>query len=266
MNPEIHALSGAYALNALGKAEETEFERHLSGCSACSAEVRGLRETAALLALDAAAAPPPDLRARVLAAARHVRQAPPDLTPATRVEQRTGPLPRRARAGGRTGPGKRRPRRSWPVRLALGLTAAATVAAAVLGVVAFDGLRDLERVRETQRELVEVLAAPDARTLRRPVTSGGTATLVVSRERGRLLFAAHGLPALPEGRVYELWLMGPGGARPAGLLTDDGAGQTLPLLTSPEADDRHLGLTVEPAGGSAQPTTVPLLLAELPGT
>jgi anti-sigma-K factor RskA len=63
----LHALSGAYALDAVEPAERARFERHLRGCAACQAEVRGFAETAAALGRAAAATPPPSLKGRVLA-------------------------------------------------------------------------------------------------------------------------------------------------------------------------------------------------------
>jgi anti-sigma-K factor RskA len=62
-----HALAGAYALDALDAAERARFERHLRGCAACLAEVRGFAATAASLGLAVAATPPPGLKGRVLA-------------------------------------------------------------------------------------------------------------------------------------------------------------------------------------------------------
>ncbi|MEV0202509.1 anti-sigma factor, partial [Nonomuraea sp. NPDC050691] len=142
---------------------------------------------------------------------------------------------------------------------------AATVAAVVLGVAAQDASGDLAASRAREREVAAVLAAPDAWTVRRPVASGGTGTLVVSRTRGSAVFASAGLPRLPASRVYELWLMGPGGARPAGLLDPGpGDGPAGPVTVRVREGDARVGLTVEPAGGSRRPTTRPLLLADLP--
>jgi anti-sigma-K factor RskA len=62
-----HSLAGPYALDALEPAERARFERHLRGCAACQAEVRGFAEVAASLGLAAAATPPPSLKGRVLA-------------------------------------------------------------------------------------------------------------------------------------------------------------------------------------------------------
>jgi hypothetical protein len=121
-----------------------------------------------------------------------------------------------------------------------------------------------QRLAGVNRHVAVLLAASDARTVRRPVTSGGTVTLVVSRSAGRLLFTSSGLPALPESRGYELWLMGPDGPRPAGLLGRAEDGVTAPVVVTPLRGDERVALTVEPARGSPRPTTDPILLAHLP--
>jgi anti-sigma factor RsiW len=74
---DLHVLTGSYALDALAGPERKSFEHHLAHCIACRAEVRGLRETAARLAMARALRPPPPLRARVLAAAYLTRQLRP---------------------------------------------------------------------------------------------------------------------------------------------------------------------------------------------
>ena len=73
----MHVLTGSYALDALGAQERTEFERHLQHCPSCQAEVRGLHETAARLAIARSARPPAQMEQRVLAATYRTRQLPP---------------------------------------------------------------------------------------------------------------------------------------------------------------------------------------------
>ncbi|GAA1657464.1 hypothetical protein GCM10009733_063890 [Nonomuraea maheshkhaliensis] len=130
--------------------------------------------------------------------------------------------------------------------------------------VAFDARRDLEEAATRNERLVAVLAAPDAETLRRLIASGGTGTIVISRDEGRVLFTSSGLPELPATKAYELWLMDPAGPRPAGLLHRGADGMTAPLVLVALKRDDRVALTVEPAGGSDRPTTRPIMLAELP--
>ncbi|MEU6781749.1 anti-sigma factor [Nonomuraea angiospora] len=284
MTDDLHTLSGAYAVHALPYAEWVLYEEHLLACSACWMEVRRLRETAARLAEAVAEPPPATLRRRLLAAAHELRRpeerpergpgAVPDDSPtiwrppasrppaAPPVAPPTPPsaqeLPA-AREGARVVPLRRR-----RAKVTAGLAAVAAAAAVALGAVALDARRDLSDLTARNDEVIAVLAAPDAETVRRPATSGGTATIVISRARGRMVFASSGLAELPRSKAYELWLMGPDGPRPAGMLDRAGGGLTTPLLITPERGDDRVAVTVEPAAGSGRPTTQPILLAELP--
>ncbi|MEU8394711.1 anti-sigma factor [Nonomuraea sp. NPDC048892] len=293
MKDELHTLSGAYAVHALPYAEWVRFEQHLHVCQGCSDEVRRLRETAAKLAESVAEAPPTGLRGRLLAAAHRSRgpeSRPDDARPGPWAGAPAGwhttGTESPATAGGphivaggpyvtadapdiaAGGPylvadgGVPVPRRRTKVMAAL--TAVSAAAAVALGVVAFDARRDLEEAATRNERLVAVLAAPDAETLRRPIASGGTGTIVISRDEGRVLFTSSGLPELPATKAYELWLMDPAGARPAGLLRRGADGMTAPLVLVALKRDDRVALTVEPAGGSDRPTTRPIMLAQLP--
>src|SRR6476646_7868300 len=85
---DMHPLSGAYAVDALDDLERARFERHLTECADCAAEVASLREAAALLALSVDTEPSPPLRSRVLAEISTVRPLPPT-APAQEVVRRT---------------------------------------------------------------------------------------------------------------------------------------------------------------------------------
>src|SRR5260370_8385996 len=68
-----------------------------------------------------------------------------------------------------------------------------------------------------------------------------------------LVFAATGLRPLPASRCYELWLMAAGDDHPAAMLPDPRQGMTGPVLASGLEPGDHLGLTIEPVGGSSPP-------------
>ncbi|MDQ2877151.1 MAG: zf-HC2 domain-containing protein, partial [Actinomycetota bacterium] len=72
--PDLHGLTGAYAVDALDAGERERFEQHLGRCSSCEHEVRGMQETATRLAVAVAAPPPAGLKAAVLTAAAQTRQ------------------------------------------------------------------------------------------------------------------------------------------------------------------------------------------------
>ena len=86
---DIHALSGAYAIDALDDIERAQFERHLAECAECRAEVESLREAGGMLAEAVSATPPPGLRDRVLADIATVRPLPP-VAPSPHRSPRSG--------------------------------------------------------------------------------------------------------------------------------------------------------------------------------
>ena len=100
-----------------------------------------------------------------------------------------------------------------------------------------------------------------------PVRTGGTATLVMSHRDRALVFTAADLRLLPAAKSYELWLIGPGGSRPAGMVTaSPGHGMASPMVVSGLKSGDSVGLTVEPAGGSPHPTSPPVVMVSLART
>jgi anti-sigma-K factor RskA len=226
-----HLLAGAYVLHALPPRERRRFARHLRTCSSCGDEARSLAETTAVLAVAAATPPPPGLRARVLGEV--ARSAPQPRTALMRV-----------------------PRLAWG-RLGVAVVALSVVVALVAGGALLRAQRRLEHLRAQQERLVSLVAAPDARVVRGQA-AGVMTTAVVSRSRGRVAFVVSGLERLPSTKTYELWFIGPAGARPAALL---GAAPRPETVTVAEGlgDARQLGVTVEPEEGSPAPTTTPVV-------
>jgi anti-sigma-K factor RskA len=87
---------------------------------------------------------------------------------------------------------------------------------------------------------------------------------VLAADRHELAVIMNGLPALPTGRAYQLWLIGKTKIVSAGLLPAARSGQTPAVLATGLVKGDALGLTVEPAPGSKQPTTTPILALPLP--
>src|SRR3546814_18033444 len=77
---DIHALVGAYAVDALDDIERQQFERHLATSANCRDEVASLRDASSLLSCITLTPPPPSLRARVMAYISTVRPPPPGVT------------------------------------------------------------------------------------------------------------------------------------------------------------------------------------------
>jgi anti-sigma-K factor RskA len=260
-----HTLAGAYALNALEGTERARFERHLARCDACVQEVNGLRETAALLGAAVPSTPPERLRQSVLAAAERTRQVPPARQP--RRARRTGRTAEPGRAAQPGPAGRARRSGRWSargLRVALAAVAASLACVVVvLAVVAGTAQHRLAGADRRNRDVAAVLTAHDAKMMTARVTTGGTATLVMSHSKRMAVFSATGLRALPGTMGYELWLMGPLGVRPAGMLPRPSHGMTPPTVASGIAPGDKIGLTVEPTAGSANPTTPPVLMLAL---
>ncbi|MET9608445.1 anti-sigma factor [Streptomyces sp. NPDC006512] len=228
---QLHALSGAYALDALDHGERDAFERHLERCALCTQDVREFAATAARLGSAVALPVPPGMREAVLARIDGVRQLPP---------ARRGIVALR--------------RRALPLALA-----ACLAGSVVLGGTALREHRQAQRTASALQHLTEVLAAPDARTVSTRPGSAMTGKVVVSASHDRAAFLGSGLPAAPPGRTYQLWFADGSVMRPAGLLRADGAA----VLRGPVGRATAVGLTLEPAGGSEQPTSPPLMLLAL---
>ncbi|MFB6618310.1 anti-sigma factor [Streptomyces sp. NPDC085524] len=243
---DAHTLAAAYALGALDDGERQAFADHLQACEACRQEAAEFEATAARLAAAVSQPPPPAAKAQVMAAIDEVRQLPPRVP---------GPAPAAPAPGGILR------RRAVPLALA------ASVAAAALGGVAVwqaqNGQDLKQQARQAQRQLdtvSAVLAAPDARTVHGRAANGALTTVVASDRQNKAVFTAADLPAPGAGKTYQLWLAHGGTMRPAGFIDHDGT----VVLTGNPADAGAVGLTLEPAGGSPQPTTDPLLLMTLP--
>jgi anti-sigma-K factor RskA len=123
---------------------------------------------------------------------------------------------------------------------------------------------ELNQAQAENQAVSLVLSAPQARLVSQQTTAGGRATVVLDASRHELAVITSGLPALPAGKVYQLWLIGSTKITSAGLLPEAKAGRTAPVLASGVVQGDKLGLTVEPAPGSSQPTTTPILALPLP--
>jgi anti-sigma-K factor RskA len=139
------------------------------------------------------------------------------------------------------------------------------VLAIVLAVLLGMARSQLGSVRAQQRAIAAVLTAPGARIASVRTSLGGAASIVVASRLHRLIFTSDGMPSLPSGKVYQLWVLGPdGSAVSAGLLARAADGSTAPALASGLRAGDRIGVTVEPAGGTIKPTTGPILVISVP--
>ena len=251
---DIHKLSGAYSLDALDDLERARFEQHLALCEDCRAEVAELRETAALLAETCTVPAPDSLRTSVLAGIAQIRPLPPEV-PGQRehdgaASTPTSVPPRRSDTTPTAG------RRGWmPFLVAAVLALVVGVGAALTQPWAGDSPEQL-----TASE--QVLQAPDAEEVFLDLGEAGRATVVRSKSVDRAVIVTEDMVPAPEGKVYELWLMSPDDEFASAGLMPQEPDQTL-VLDGEAADAAAVGITVEPAGGSTQPTTAPIALFDL---
>jgi anti-sigma-K factor RskA len=235
---DIHALSGAYAVDALDDTERAEFELHLAECAACRAEVATFHETTALVAETETVTPPDSLREGVLSGISQVRPLPPE-TPAAADPPDELAVRRR--------------------RLPTLLVAAAAVVLIAFGAVLWHPWQ-----HDTTSVADQVLQAPDAVSIVEPVPGGGELTLVRSDSLDKAVLVGHDVPAAPSGKTYQMWLQQPGEAMVSAGLMPDADEPT--VLTGDASTAAAAAVSVEPAEGSQQPTTDPIALFTLSGS
>jgi anti-sigma-K factor RskA len=225
----------AYALGVLPASEAAEVESRLRTCERCRDEYRFLRPAVTAVAYSAQACPdssgePPV--ASPLLKARVMKQV-------------------RAEAARRSAP------RFRPV-YAVAAASLAIAVVSIFGVIALSVRLDRERAQSAaQAQAIADLTAPDSR--RHSFARGEVLT------RGdRLYLAMHDLPAPPAGHVYQAWTLAKGAASVAPSITFAPAdGVAVVRLPESAATIAAVAVSVEPAGGSKQPTTKPIALVRI---
>lgn len=246
MNVDSHSLVGAYAVDALDDAERASFEVHLAECAMCRAEVASLRATAVELSLLTDTPAPARVKDAVMSQIRTVRPLPPE---------RSGPA---AEPGPSTPASlEEHRRRRGPVAWLLAAAAAAVLA--VGGLVWSPWDQGAPQLTAVER----VLRAPDAQRVERQV-GPATATIVRSRSLGQAVIVADRMGEAPQGKDYQLWFQDNAGAmHSAGLMPHRSAERVSVVLQGDAATATGVGITLEPAGGSPEPTSAPLVLFPL---
>jgi anti-sigma-K factor RskA len=259
VHEEMTALAPAFVLGALDPEERRKFDAHLAECPLCEAEVRSLMPVVEALGRDVPqVAPSLALRRRVVdAVARHAGGTAHPVSAAHLASPRQRAVP------------------AWlplVALLALSIGLGAYVAtlrgriadlevrlddAAAQLAAATTATSEARRVAFQAQSIGSVLAAPD---LVRIDLAGQTpapqasARALWSRTRG-MVFTFNNLPKLPDGRVYQLWVVTPDRRISAGLLTVDDTGRGVGLFeTPPDIAPIAVAVTDEPAGGVPQPS------------
>src|SRR5579863_1546893 len=243
-----------YALGALPPAEAAAVRRHIATCYECAQEYARLKSAAALVGLsaessvaDAANCPSALLKPRIMAKIR-----------ASNVPARE------------TAPGRRIP--AWPAYLVAAACIAIAIGSSVWNVVLTGQVKQAQQelARDTQRSETLARALADERTMlsdlmgsdaKRYVQSNGE---VVTRG-SRAYVAMHDLPQPPRGKTYQAWTLPKGATKMVPSLTfvPDAHGVAVVALPPDARATAAVAVSVEPEGGSKQPTSKPILVVPL---
>lgn len=235
--PDVHTQIAGYAMDALEPDERQRVEEHLAQCAQCRDDLREFRETTARLADAEAVDPPEELWQRLQRTLPGVSQLPP-----------RGSL--------------RRVRHWHNHRLAWAAAASLLVVALVLGGMVVRQEVRMAEMDEHGQKVDALLASPDAVMAEGEVAgSSAEATVVTSQESDMALVVIKGLPPAPEGMGYQLWYVDADHrARPATMLRPDEDAEMLSGMSSDYDADAHLGISMEPAEGTSEPSEEPMMI------
>ena len=216
----LHDYTAAYALDALDRDEARRYEEHLATCETCREQLAQLSSSAGALAFAVESpAPPPELRSRMLDAARAER---PNVKP----------LPTR-----------------WSRGTAV-LAAVAAVAAIGLGIWSIHLSHSLDNERNARERITNIITTPTASIVR--VTGQTSGTLLVTPSGDATLIVSQ-LPEAPKGKVYEAWVIR--NDKPVRAGTFPGGGNTVIIpLDRRVPHGAVVAVTLEHSGGTDAPT------------
>jgi anti-sigma-K factor RskA len=220
----------AFALGALSEDEATELGRHVAGCGPCAERLRWLQPAVDVLPASVEQrTPPPALRENLMEVVR--------------------------REAAQTAPGAARTSSWWESLRGFALRPATAMAVLIL-LVAGVGVGYLLRGSETTQPRSTAIEAqaleqgmPVSATL---VRTGDSATLHVDQ-----------MPQLSREQVYEIWLQRDGRMERSNTFVLNSDGTAEAAIPGGLESAQAVYVTREPRGGSSQPTTKPLLRAQL---
>jgi len=266
--PDTDTMSGAYVLDALDHDERTAFEARMTGSADLRAEVDGLSATAVLLARAATPVEPSaELRSSILGLLSSTPQLPPLAAPAKHaarvepeVDEHIAPVIDVASGAGDVRRGSRLAHSRWYMRPSILLAGAAAAVGLFFGGGAIlNGTHPVDGTTQVAASgVTQILTASDVKHTVSDVSTGGTATLYWSNGLKRSAVILNGVETLPAGKTYELWYINGSGKASAAGTVDMTSHSVTHVLQGELKKGDTIGLTVEPAGGSTQPTSQPI--------
>jgi hypothetical protein len=264
-------MAGLYVLDALEPAEREQIRVHLSTCPQAHAEIQELGGVVpAVAALAGPVESPPELKARVMAAiAAEPRSATAPADGASAVGEGIQVSTRRPVSRGSSASPVRAITWRAPAWASWGAAVAAVVVLAVVGVWALGVQSRAEEAAHRDAIVSEAVAAfarpGSSVAILRPSASGtstGTGFAAVTAD-GTAYVVMVGLPQAPSGKTYQAWFIRDNVPTSAGVMTADRDGYAVVTNDTPPDGVEVVALTVEPIGGSAQPTSEPFAVGEV---
>jgi Anti-sigma-K factor rskA len=222
-------------------------------------------------------APPPGLRAKVLAAAVREPIEPAGAPAAVPATSAPVPFPSRPAPVSAAAPASLWPWLVAAASMALAVGASlgwisargevarlqSTIAELRASAAEFLNVRaEFDRERSDRERVIAILSAGDVHSASLgSVAPAGAARghVYVSASRG-LFFAAESLPPLPAGRTYQLWTIVAGQPVSHGIFEPEGDGRAQVLAQAPPGAVQAIAVTIEPDGGVPAPTGDKVLL------
>jgi anti-sigma-K factor RskA len=241
---ELRELLALEAVGALSDTERAELDDAIEGRPELRAELESLRGAAATMAEAVSEPPPPSLRARVLGEIATTPQEPAFPAPEITSVPEAAPAPVVPITSAR--------HHRW-VRWGAIAAAAAAAAIGVLVVSPFGG-------DDAGDHIADVLEDPNATTIELTGELSGL-RLVHSDAANATVLEGTGVPA-PEGDdVFELWRIA-GTTTPEPIIREfrPEDGMVVELMEGVDPGDDVFAITIEPPGGSDEPTSDPVAM------
>lgn len=272
MHADHEYLAAGYVLGGLSDDEYALAQSLYDTHAEFRAEVASFEDTMAAVAQsDDPLTPSPELEAAILdiphrcAPADNAEAPGQDSEGSVAAASADDPAPAHAPTG--EAQPARRTRRGRLSATMFALAASMLVVAIALGSLLVSQTREAQDMEESltaseeqRQQLEHLLGSPDLAAAHAESALGGSVTVTFSQNEQMVHVMPHNLPDLTDEEAMQMWLIGEDGPQSIGLMSPDAP----VMLSGVELDEGLVfGVTVEPAGGSPEPTTDPVIAAEL---
>jgi anti-sigma-K factor RskA len=117
----------------------------------------------------------------------------------------------------------------------------------------------LEQTQQQLDESTRLMEADDLRTSTADMPEGGSVTVLSSESQQLIRFSPRDVGPAPSGKSMQMWVIDAGGPESVGLMP----AQPVTISDEDFSAGSVFGITVEPEGGSKQPTSDPIVAIDL---